>query len=271
MTGRPQTITWVPWIHGGDEVALDDPAETFHEASRLYPCVADPQTQGMRLLEASPLLRVSAARAVHRRTHLPSVSLPVGTCLDCSLADAIVRRRSQREWGASDVAFADLAAVLRAAYGVTWRGAPQDFRAVPSGGALYPLDVYVVARRVEGVEPALYHFDPLRDVLTRLGAAPSSDEIAALSPYPAFVEPAAALLVATASFYRSRFKYGQRGYRFTLMEAGHLVQNAVLAATALELAALPLGGFYDRRVDALVGADGLEEASVYMLALGARP
>jgi nitroreductase len=62
-----------------------------------------------------------------------------------------------------------------------------------------------------------------------------------------------------------------RGYRFALLEAGHVVQNLVLAATALGLPALPLGGWYDRRVDALVGADGLDEATVYVVLLGGRP
>jgi len=85
---------------------------------------------------------------------------------------------------------------------------------------------------------------------------------------PALVDGAAALLVVTAMFWRSRFKYGARGYRFALLESGHVVQNAVLAATALGLPALPLGGFYDRRIDELVGADGLDEATVYALLLG---
>ena len=50
-------------------------------------------------------------------------------------------------------------------------------------------------------------------------------------------------------FWRTRFKYGLRGYRFALLEAGHVMQNAVLAAAALALPALPVGGFYDRRLD----------------------
>jgi SagB-type dehydrogenase family enzyme len=72
----------------------------------------------------------------------------------------------------------------------------------------------------------------------------------------------------TAMFWRSRFKYGLRGYRFALIEAGHVMQNAVLAAAALGIAARPLGGYYDRLLDALVGADSLDEASVYALLLG---
>jgi SagB-type dehydrogenase family enzyme len=76
--------------------------------------------------------------------------------------------------------------------------------------------------------------------------------------------------VITAMFWRSRFKYGLRGYRFALLEAGHVVQNIALAATALRIPALPLGGFYDRRVDDVVGADGLDEATVYAVLLGGR-
>jgi len=71
-------------------------------------------------------------------------------------------------------------------------------------------------------------------------------------------------------FWRSRFKYGLRGYRFALVEAGHVVQNVVLAAAALGLPALPVGGYYDCRLDALVGANGLDEASVYAVVLGGR-
>ena len=71
-------------------------------------------------------------------------------------------------------------------------------------------------------------------------------------------------------FWRSRFKYGLRGYRFALLEAGHVMQNALLAATAMRVPALPLGGFYDCRLDELVGADGLEESTVYAALIGGR-
>ena len=102
-----------------------------------------------------------------------------------------------------------------------------------------------------------------------LGTLDAGQAAAALVD-PALVEGASALVVITGMFWRARFKYGVRGYRFALLEAGHVVQNAVLAAAALGLPALPVGGFYDRRLDALVGADGLDEASVYALLIGGR-
>ncbi len=71
-------------------------------------------------------------------------------------------------------------------------------------------------------------------------------------------------------FWRSRFKYGARAYRFTLLEAGHVGQSFLLAAAALGLATTPLGGFYDRRVDEFLGIDGIHEAALYLLPVGTR-
>ena len=79
---------------------------------------------------------------------------------------------------------------------------------------------------------------------------------------------ALAYSVHTAVFVRSRFKYGQRGYRFVLLEAGHVAQNVALTAAALALPMLPYGGFYDLRLDELVGADGLDECTVHLLLVG---
>ncbi len=136
-----------------------------------------------------------------------------------------------------------------------------------SGGALYPLELYVIALAIDGVEPSVSHYNPFRHSLELLGPVDRKSVRSTLVD-PALADAAGALIVVTALFWRSRFKYGARGYRFSLLEAGHVVQNALLAAAALRLQALPVGGFYDRRLDGLVGADGLDEASVYALLLG---
>jgi SagB-type dehydrogenase family enzyme len=78
----------------------------------------------------------------------------------------------------------------------------------------------------------------------------------------------AVVVLVTAVFWRTRCKYGLRGYRFALLEAGHCVQNMLLAARAVDAAALPLGGLYDARAEALVNVDGVEESVVYAVALG---
>jgi SagB-type dehydrogenase family enzyme len=255
------------WVYGDEPLPDDDPAELFHESSRFYPDVVDTRPIGGRLLTRSPELQTSVSRAVRRRTGLPAVALPEAHPARESVDVVITARRSTRGYAEDPLPLAHLSRLLRASYGATGNAGPQPLRAVPSGGALYPLELYVAALRVEGHEAALYHFDPLRAVLERMRPL-VNDELAGLTPYDELLVPSAAVTMISAVFWRSRFKYGPRAYRFALLEAGHAAQNFLLAATALRLAACPVGGFYDRRVDALLGIDGLYEASLYLLPVG---
>ena len=100
------------------------------------------------------------------------------------------------------------------------------------------------------------------------GPATIGPELEAACPLPGLLAGAAAVVFVTAVFWRSRFKYGLRGYRFALLEAGHVAQNVLVAATELAVAALPLGGFYDARVERLLGVDGVDESVVYAIVLG---
>lgn len=252
----------------GDGVPLDDPAEAFHEASRLYPRAAAPPPPGMLLLLAGdPVMHASVERASRRHPHRPSIELgrqelPAGT-----LADALTRRRSTLSGSDGSLGAPALASVLATAYGARTRDGVER-RAVPSGGALYPLELYVLALDVAGVEPGVYHYEPYRHELELLREGRPAEPLAEALIDPSLVASVTAAIVVTGVFWRSRFKYGLRGYRFVLLEAGHVGQNVVLAAAALGLPALPLGGFYDRPVESLVGVDGLDEAVVYVVLLG---
>ncbi len=263
-----QTVLPGAWVYGEEPPEADDPAELFHEASRLYPSVVDARVVGASLLARSPELRASASRAVRRRTGLPAVQLPEPAPVRGSLEALVGARRSTRAYGEALLQLAELSALLRTSYGITGAHGQQPLRAVPSGGALYPLELYVAAQRVEQLERALYHYDPLRSVLEHVRPL-ESGELEGLTPYDELLVPSAAVTMISAVFWRSRFKYGQRAYRFALLEAGHVAQGFVLAATALDLAACPVGGFYDRLVDAFLGIDGLYEASLYLLPVGA--
>jgi SagB-type dehydrogenase family enzyme len=254
-------------VYGEEPPDADDPTELFHEASRLYPNVVDASTVGASLLARSPELRASASRAVRRRSGLRAMRLPESAPLGRGLDALVGVRRSTREYGEAPLELVQLSTLLRTSYGVTGALGRQPLRAVPSGGALYPLELYVAAQRVEGLDRALYHYDPLRGVLEHLRPL-ESDELEGLTPYDELLVPSAAVTMISAVFWRSRFKYGQRAYRFALLEAGHVAQSFVLAATALDVAACPVGGFYDRRVDAFLGVDGLYEASLYLLPVG---
>lgn len=256
-------------ILGADSAPEPDPTEDYHEASRIYAGVTDPRVVGAARLERSLEMRITASRSAKRYPQRPFVRLPAANMGPTSLAAAIASRRSRRSFGPRPLELSGLATLLHAAYGVTAAidGTPQALRTVPSGGALYPLELYVVAHRVEGFAPTLLHYDPLRHGLELLRPleSPAGTE---LSPYGEPLAESAAVVAMTAMFWRSRFKYGARAYRFALMEAGHVGQNLLLAAAALGLDAVPLGGFYDRNVDAFLGVDGIYEAALYLVPVG---
>jgi SagB-type dehydrogenase family enzyme len=262
VTAATPTAEFASLVYGPGGVALDDPAETFHEASSLYPDVAPGRIQSLVELRTNSALQQTVARASFTREHLPGMDLPPVALGRVGLHDALVARRSRSAETPASLSSAALGSLVGAAY----RSA-EGRRPVPSGGALYPLELYVIALDVDGVGAGAHHYNPYRHRLETIGAVERADVARALVE-PELADSAAALVVLTAMFWRSRFKYGLRGYRFALLEAGHVVQNAVLAAAALGIAARPLGGYYDRLLDGLVGADSLDEASVYALVLG---
>jgi SagB-type dehydrogenase family enzyme len=262
MTATTPTAEFASLVFGPGGVTADDPAEVFHEASSLYPGVAPGRLLSLLELERSPALQQTVTRASYTRDHLPATDLPRVDLGHVRLRDALGSRRSRLPEQRCSLSCAALASVLGTAY-----RSERGRRPIPSGGALYPLELFAVALDVDSVEQAVHHYNPYRHRLSRLRGV-DRETVAAALVDPTLAERAAALIVVTAMFWRSRFKYGLRGYRFVLLEAGHLMQNALLAAAALGVPAVPLGGYYDRQLDALVGADSLDEASVYALLLG---
>lgn len=251
-------------LYGDGDPALDDPAELYHESSKLCPALAQRQSAGLARLAESGELQALAAHASRRNPHLPGVSLAPPLRPDCPLWRALELRRSSREFARRPLGVRPLATLLDAACGVR-----EGRRTIPSGGALYPLELFVAARRVAGLRCGVFRYDAELHALERHASGDPWPAFLSASPAPELVDEAAAALLVLAVFGRTRFKYGLRGYRFALLEAGHLAQNVVLAAAALGVAALPFGGYYDAELDGLVGADGVEESVVYAVVVGA--
>lgn len=244
--------------------------ELFHENSKTsrherhltYPIHPSDET----------IVRAMAGlRRVKPYTDAPKVRLPDGDGADSRSFDEVVRaRETARHIAPGPIALAQLAKVLQTSYGMTRDNAgtnfPRPFRIVPSGGALYPLEIYLYSVAVDGLEEGLYHYDPEDHSLDVL--PPGRDHPAALFVQRDLVASAAVIGFVSAIFHRSVFKYGDRGYRFVLLEAGHLAQNAMLAATDARLAAATVGGFFDREVDRYLGFDGVSESTIYAFPLG---
>ena len=183
------------------------------------------------------------------------------------------RRNSCRSFDDGPIHLSQLGSVLSAGYGVTGHsrlGALEFLdRPVPSGGGLYPLEAYVIARAVDGLTPGVYHYAPVLDGLEQLREA---DIPARLLTYLFMGQPlaaeAACVMVLTAVVSRSLGKYGDRGYRYLMFEAGHVAQNANLAAVDQGLGACNLGGFFDDELAALLMVDIDLEIPLYAMALG---
>ena len=205
---------------------------------------------------------------------LPSIALPTSLSpLTRSLSEAIVMRTTPAKMEPCPISREQLATLLFYAYGVTRdnQNTPfsRPFRTIPSGGGLFPLEIYFFTRgAVEGLETGIYHYHPVRHNLRFVKPGDWCLDIAKALVQPNIAEDCSILFFITAIFNRSTFKYKERGYRFVFLEAGHLAQNLNLVATAMDLGVWNVGGYFDRDIDRLLEVDGLNHSTIYLNAIG---
>ncbi|MGC9396082.1 MAG: SagB/ThcOx family dehydrogenase [Anaerolineae bacterium] len=201
----------------------------------------------------------------------PRIPLPdPGDARGLSLEDAIRQRRSVRTYTGASMTREALSRLLFHTGGITAEQWSTGLRAAPSAGALYPIETYVLAHRVEGLDAGVYHYAVQDHALAQVRAGDVRNEIVRAGILQNFLGEANVVLVLTSIFQRLRWKYRERTYRYALLEAGHIGQNVYLAATSLGMGACAVGAFNDDAVNALVGVEGVEEAALYVLAVGAQ-
>lgn len=189
------------------------------------------------------------------------------------LEECVLNRRSSLPLTRQVLPACELAHLLYFSCGVTAQlpsrtGALHAVRAAPSGGGLYPVDVFVLARQVDGVGRGAYYYHPGVHRLDSVNLEVDFAEVAARTAHPERVSRAAALIVLAASLGRNQWKYRERGYRLVWLDAGHIAQNVLLAATGLGRLGHPLMGFVDGYFDRLLGLDGVQEVTLYVLMIG---
>jgi SagB-type dehydrogenase family enzyme len=172
---------------------------------------------------------------------------------EASLESLLQQRRSVREYRDAALDLPTIGQLLWAAQGIT---DPRGLRTAPSAGALYPLELYVVAGNVEGLAPGVYHYQPDRHQLQQTLPGDQRDLLARAAHGQSWVRTAAAVIVITAVYERTTGKYADRGIRYVHMEVGHAAQNLFLQAEALDLATVVVGAFEDDAVAALLGLPG---------------
>lgn len=239
----------------------------------------DPTTLSLLFhLNSEPWLNDEAYRggAINQELKVPEgviaeVSLPRPP--SSALMDLLGRRYSCREYSQREMSLEHAAALLFACYGAITppriKGqTPFLRRTVPSAGGLFPLELYAFTQRVQSLEDGLYHYDVVAHSLQQVHRG---NLIPTLEPmfytYP-FMKDANLIIAMAAVFLRTQKKYGPRGYRYTLMEAGHVAQNLSLRASELGLATLCMGGFVDSALNELLGLKPKEEGVVYTVAAG---
>ena len=181
-----------------------------------------------------------------------------------SVEEAIKHRRTVRSFSSKPITKEDLSQLLYAAQGITQdRGFK---RAAPSGGALYPLDVYTVAgeKGVEGLDAGIYHYIPLGHRIEHVITGDRNEQLARASLQQMWMAGAPVNFVITAEYSRIRSKYGERGIRYAMIEAGHVGQNIFLQAEALGLKAGIVGAFEDLKVINVLGIPRKHEPLLIM-------
>jgi SagB-type dehydrogenase family enzyme len=183
-------------------------------------------------------------------------------------------RRSCRAYEPKTLHLSSLSALLWGSYGITrtdntlLSGSLALLRPVPSAGGLFPLEIYVATQRVQDVPDGLHHYNVRSHVLEPLTLG---SIFPALKPhlfmYPA-IEHSNAIMFLAAVFHRTQKKYGPRGYRYALLEAGHVAQNLCLLAVEEGLGSLCMGGYSDGELNQVLGLAPLEEGVIYSVAIG---
>jgi SagB-type dehydrogenase family enzyme len=182
--------------------------------------------------------------------------------------DTLMRRRSHRNFSSAALSLDELALLILATQGITDKEGHDMFRAAPSAGGLYPIETYVLANRVETIDPGIYHFHITAQSLELIRPGDWGSALALAALGQNMVSDSAATFIWTAIASRSTWKYHDRAYRYIYLDAGHIGQNLCLAATALGLGCCTIGAFFDSQINDIIGIDGENETTVYLGAVG---
>lgn len=196
------------------------------------------------------------------------INLPKPDYRGMAVEEALLKRRSVREYSADSLDLTDLSMLLFAAQGITGGSGDLKLRTAPSAGATYPIEVYAVVNRVKGIQPGIYRYLPDGHRLEVLRVGIFGDELKTACLGQSMPKEACVSIVLTSVASRTTRTYGERGMRYIYMEAGHICQNICLEATSLGLGSVPVGAFYDEMVNRLLGIDGKTENAIYLVCVG---
>ncbi|MFW6235934.1 MAG: SagB/ThcOx family dehydrogenase [Desulfovibrionales bacterium] len=179
-----------------------------------------------------------------------AISLPEPVSDGGCFHEILMNRRSIRSFGTDPLTMDQVSSLLFAAQG---ENRPQGKRTVPSAGALYPLEVFLVAGHVEGIQAGVYHYAPKDHALTRKISGDMRGSVAQAALGQGWIADAQAVVVIAAVKERVTQKYGSRGTSYVHMEAGAAAQSLGLQVAELGLGSTIVGAFNDQKVSSITG------------------
>jgi SagB-type dehydrogenase family enzyme len=182
-----------------------------------------------------------------------------------SVEEALLKRRSVRRYKDDPLEIKEISQLLWAAQGITSESG--GARTAPSAGALYPLELYLVAGNINNLSPGIYLYHPLRHTLSLVAAGDMRESLTAAAHLQGSVNRSAAVLVIAAEYRRTTRKYGARGIRYVQLEAGHAAQNICLQAVSLQIGTVTIGSFTDSLVKKICNLPEDQEP-LYLMPIG---
>jgi len=177
---------------------------------------------------------------------------------EMSVEEAIAQRSSSRHFKDEEISFQDISQLLWAAYGEG---------SVPSAGGIYPLMIYLAAKKVELLKPGVYRYFPQTQSLSGVLDGPVGRELSLAAEGQIFLKEAPAIVVIAAEYQEITRKYGQKGMIYTYLEAGHCGQNIYLQAQSLALGTVAVGAFDQEQVRLVLNISADEEI-LYLMPVG---
>lgn len=269
-------------ISEDDDAFLMDLSKKFHENSKITR-ENEEKLSVLESLFSHPEIVKKVCNTFLEYTGVKEIPLPAKNMkISKSIYECIANRRSARNFTGNTIDLNMLSKLLWHSYGITGmmklreRTTEEEFiqflRATPSAGALFPIELYVVAINIEGLKQGLYHYNiknhSLEELISEKDFLINFFKTFTVHPHLVNIEKANAVFVLTSLHWRLKGKYGPRGYRFALLESGHIAQNIQLAAVGIDLGSVCIGGYYDTELNNQIGIDGLDEDVLYAVAIG---
>jgi len=209
-----------------------------------------------------PILSFGSSSAHADPIKLPEPKYDGKVCVE----RALLERRSVRDYVNEPLSLSEVSQLLWAAQGLT---DPAGYRTAPSAGALYPLEVYLVAGKVASLSAGVYRYRPRGHELVAVAEGDKRPELCAAALGQTALRQAPVTVVLAAIYGRTTRKYRERGIRYVHMEAGHVAQNIGLQAVSLDLGSLVIGAFGDAEVKKVMVLPE-EEEPLYLIPIGKR-